>query len=378
MIFYVQPIADLVTAAVHRQRLTFDAVQDHGERAVAAMPDHVPSLFLVAASAYALGRFEHAKVHLEKVLAHEPHHVPAKRLLAATEGQLTLSRSEDVDALLEVERRFRVDLTLVQSVDPEHSGGIDLAEVTEAGRLARAGDLAAAARVLARLEQSAPESAALLELRGGLALLAGRARGAADAFATAHQKTPAGALARKLALARWQAGEHADSQQTLKAWLARSPDDLETHLTLADLHLAAGRPAAARDHLTRVVTARPDAVVALNNLAWALLQEGRAAAARPFAERAVRLAPDEPQVMDTLALVLGELGEIDRAVALLQRAARAEAGGAAIEVHLAQALARRGDAEEARVILRRLLAGSQALSTSDRLEAQALLHDLSG
>ena len=82
--------------------------------------------------------------------------------------------------------------------------------------------------------------------------------------------------------------------------------------------------------------------------------------------------------MDTLALVLGELGEIDRAVALLQRAARAEAGGAAIEVHLAQALARRGDAEEARVILRRLLAGSQALSTSDRLEAQALLHDLSG
>ncbi|HEX6113697.1 MAG TPA: tetratricopeptide repeat protein [Geminicoccaceae bacterium] len=364
------------TSALHTGQA--EAVQDHGERAVAAMPDHVPSLFLVAASAYALGRFEHAKVHLEKVLAHEPHHVPAKRLLAATEGQLTLSRSEDVDALLEVERRFRVDLTSVQSVDPEHSGGIDLAEVTEAGRLARAGDLAAAARVLARLEQSAPESAALLELRGGLALLAGRARGAADAFATAHKKTPAGALARKLALARWQAGEHADSQQTLKAWLARSPDDLETHLTLADLHLAAGRPAAARDHLTRVVTARPDAVVALNNLAWALLQEGRAAAARPFAERALRLAPDEPQVMDTLALVLGELGEIDRAVALLQRAARAEAGGAAIEVHLAQALARRGDAEEARVILRRLLAGSQALSTSDRLEAQALLHDLSG
>ena len=355
-----------------------EAVQEHGERAVAAMPDHVPSLFLVAASAYALSRFEHAQAYLEKVLAHEPDHVPAKRLLAASEGQLALSRSDDVDALLEGERRFRVDLAGVQGAGSEQQAGIDLAAVAEAGRLARAGDQGAAAEMLARLEGAAPDSAAVLELRGGLALLAGRARTAARAFEAAHQKAPAAALARKLALARWQAGEHAGSQETLEGWLARSPDDLETHLTLADLHLAAGRPEAARQHLTRVVTARPDAVAALNNLAWVLLQEGRAAAARPFAERALRLAPDEPQVMDTLALVLSDLDELDRAVALLQRATRADSAGPVIEVHLAQALARRGDAEEARAILRRLLADPQALSAHDQVEAQALLHDLNG
>ena len=355
-----------------------DAVQEHAERAVAALPDHVPSLFLVAASAYALGRFEQAQAYLDKVLAREPEHVPAKRLLAATEGQLVLSRSDDVAALLEGERLFRVDLAVAQSVDSEHQGRIDRGVVAEAGRLARAGDTGVAAQVLTLLERVAPDSAALLELRGGLALLAGRAGAAARAFEAAHQKAPAAALARKLALAKWQAGEHAGSQETLEAWLVHNPDDFETHLTLADLLLAAGRPEAARQHLTRVVTARPDAVAALNNLAWVLLQEGRAPAARSFAERALRLAPDEPQVMDTLALVLSELNELDRAVALLQRATRADSAGPALEVHLAQALARRGDAEEARAILRRLLADPQALSAQDQVEAQALLQEISG
>jgi cellulose synthase operon protein C len=355
-----------------------EAVQEHAERAVAALPDHVPSLFLVAASAYAQGRFEYAQAYLEKVLAREPEHVPAKRLLAATQGQLALSQSDDVDAALEAERRFRVDLAVVQSVDPEHLAAVDLAAVTKAGRLARSGDHGAAQQVLVRLESAALDSAALLELRGGLALLAGRARMAARAFEAAQQKAPAPALARKLALAKWQAGERAGSQETLEAWLADNPDDLDARLTLADLHLAAGRPAAAREHLTRVVTARPDAVAALNNLAWVLLQEGRAAAARPFAERALRLAPDQPQVMDTLALVLKELNELDRAVALLQRATRADSAEPALEVHLAQALASRGDAEEARAILRRLLADPQALSAQDQVEARALLEELSG
>jgi cellulose synthase operon protein C len=126
------------------------------------------------------------------------------------------------------------------------------------------------------------------------------------------------------------------------------------------------------------VTAKPDAVAALNNLAWVLLQEGRAAAARPFAERALRLAPDDPRVMDTLALVLSELDELDQAVELLQRATRAENAGPGLEVHLARTLARRGDAEAARTILRRVLADPQALSAPDRVDAQALLHDLSG
>ena len=355
-----------------------EAVREHAERAVAALPDHVPSLFLVAASAYALSRFEQARANLEKVLAHQPDHVPAERLLAAAKGQLALARPEDVDLSLEGERRFRVDLSAVQSVHPEDRGGIDLAQLAEAGRLARGGDHGAAAELLARLQLAAPDDPALLELQGGLALLAGRARAAARAFEAAHQAAPAATLARKLALARWHAGERAGSVRTLEAWLADHPDDLETHLALADLHLAAGRLEAARRHLTPVVTVRPDAVAALNNLAWVLLQEGQPAAARPFAERALRLAPDEPRVMDTLALVLAELNELDRAVALLQRATRAENAAPALEVHLAQTLTRRGDTEEARAILRRLLADPDALSAPERVEAETLLHELSG
>ena len=82
--------------------------------------------------------------------------------------------------------------------------------------------------------------------------------------------------------------------------------------------------------------------------------------------------------MDTLALVLAELNELDRAVALLQRATRAENAAPALEVHLAQTLTRRGDTEEARAILRRLLADPDALSAPERVEAETLLHELSG
>jgi cellulose synthase operon protein C len=370
-------LANYLRAASAFQSGDADALQRHSERALDAMPRHMPSMFLLGAGSYALGRLEYAHWLLEEVLARQPDHVPAQRLLAATDQQLALATPDDVDPWLESERLFRVDLASVQSIQPA-ADWTGQTEAAEAGRLARAGDHVAAAKILAALESAASDSPGLLELRAGLALLAGRPVAAARAFEAAQQETPAAVLARKLALAQWRAGQRAASQATLEAWLTRAPDDLETQLTLADLHLAVDRPAAARQLLTRVVAARPDDATALNNLAWALLDEGRAAAARPFAERALRLAPHEPRVIDTLALALSELGELDRAVELLQRAARAEIRGPGIEVHLAQALARRGDHQEARGILRRVLVDPTGLTERDLVAAQALLDDLGG
>jgi predicted Zn-dependent protease len=370
-------LANYLRAASAFQTGDAEAVQRHSERALEAMPTHVPSMFLLAAGSYALGRLEYAHWHLEKVLHRQPDHAPAQRLLAAADRQLALSAWDDLDPLREGERLFRVDLASVQSVEPA-ANWTGRAEAAEAGRLARAGAHVAAGSMLAGSERAAPNSPALLELRGGLALLAGRPLAAARAFEAAQQRTPAAVLARKLALAQWHAGQRATSQVTLEAWLTRAPDDLETQLTLADLHLAAGRPAAARQLLTRVVAARPAEVTALNNLAWALLEEGQAAAARPLAERALRLAPHEPSVIDTLARALTELGELDRAVELLRRATRAETSVPAIEVHLAQALAKRGDQEEARGILRRVLVDPTALTDRDQVAAQDLLNDLGG
>ena len=99
-------------------------------------------------------------------------------------------------------------------------------EAAEAGRLARAGEHGAAGKILAALERAAPDSKELLELRGGLTLLAARPLAAMRAFGAAQQRTPAAVLARKLALAQWRAGQRAASQVTLEGWLARVPDDL--------------------------------------------------------------------------------------------------------------------------------------------------------
>ena len=249
-------------------------MQRHSELALHAMPTHVPSMFLLGAGSYALGRLEYARANFEKVLARQPDHAAARQLLAAAAQQLALAKQNRVDPARAGERLFRVDLAAVQGVASEQNR-VGSTEAAEAGRLARAGDHDAAAEILAQLASAAPDSPALLELRGGLALLAGRPSAAVRAFEAARRDTPVGVLARKLAFAQWQAGQRATSQATLEAWLTRSPDDLETQLTLADLHLAAGRTAAARQLLTQVIAAKPYEVAALNNLAWALLDEAR-------------------------------------------------------------------------------------------------------
>ena len=214
--------ANYLRAASAFQEGDAEAVQRHSERALDAMPTHVPSMFLLGAGSYALGRLEYARANLEQVLARQPDHAPAQELLAATDQQLALAKRNRVDPMRAGERLFRVDLAAVQSVAPDQNAA-GATETAEAGRLARAGDHDAAAEILAELEGAAPDSSALLELRGGLALLAGRPSAAARAFEAAHHAAPAGVLARKLAFAQWQAGQRATSQATLEAWLTRSP-----------------------------------------------------------------------------------------------------------------------------------------------------------
>jgi tetratricopeptide (TPR) repeat protein len=70
-----------------------DVAQAHSERAVAAIPTHVPSMFLAGASNYALSRLEAAHRHLTRVLARDPDHAPAQLLLAATNRRLELGPS---------------------------------------------------------------------------------------------------------------------------------------------------------------------------------------------------------------------------------------------------------------------------------------------
>lgn len=371
-------LANYLRAAAAFQAGDAAVARTHSERALAAISEHVPSIFLAGASNYALGRWEAAHWNLEKVLAREPDHAPARLLLTATNRQLERAKAEAADGFDTGEPLFRVDLAVVQSGEVAADADEDGREGAEAGRLARAGDHPEAARILARLQSATPGNAPVLELEGGLALLAGRPGAAARAFEAALEQRPTAVLARKLALAQWRAGDSARTEAVLEAWIARAPDDLETRTTLADLYLAGDRPGAAREHLIRVIAARPNDVGVLNNLAWALLEEGRARAARPYAERALVLAPHEPRVMDTLALVLTELGDLDRPIELLRRAARAETVDPGMEAHLAQVLARRGDQAAAREILIRLLADPEALAEREEAAAEALLRDLGG
>src|SRR5918996_716113 len=108
-------LAHYLRAAVAYQGGDVEGARVHSERALAAIPTHVPSMFIAGASSYELGRLEAAHWNLEKVLAREPDHASARLLLAATDRQLERAKSDAADAAGAGEDLFRVDLAVVQS-----------------------------------------------------------------------------------------------------------------------------------------------------------------------------------------------------------------------------------------------------------------------
>lgn len=238
-------------------------------------------------------------------------------------------------------------------------------------------DLEAAEHQLVRLAELAPDDPQVRELQA-VALVDRDQPEEAAAFLRRSMdevRTTPG-MVRMLARLDRHAGDQDAAEALLEGWLADNPDDLASRMLLADMLVAGGAYANARDHYSVVVEGAPENVAALNNLAYASYQLGDFETARLHAEAAIAEAPDNPLVMDTLAGVLLETGETERALALLEAASAAMPENPAIVAHYARALAASGQEAQARDLLAEVLATEA--SFDGREEAEALAAELEG
>jgi tetratricopeptide (TPR) repeat protein len=199
--------------------------------------------------------------------------------------------------------------------------------------------------------------ASLHELRGVVLLRMDRRDEARAAFEAALARDSANVAARSgLAALAYQRG---DLERAIALY------DEAAHLTAETVHpayaaaqivLARGDRADARQRLEEVVRRQPGHVGACNDLAWLLAtQREDLDRALDLAELAYRRAPS-PEITHTLGLVRLERGEIDLAVPLFEQALAGRPDSQVMRFHLGLALARSGERERAVETLRAALA----------------------
>jgi predicted O-linked N-acetylglucosamine transferase (SPINDLY family) len=218
----------------------------------------------------------------------------------------------------------------------------------EAGELYRAGDLAAAERLLEEVVRTAPGFARGFFLLGFIAGQANRFEAAATHLERAVALRPDDLESQRClarALARTQRPDAAEA--LFRAVLERSPDDAGSWTELASLLQSAGRLEEAIEALQRATAIDPGSIIALNNLGSALRAAHRPAEAVSVLTAADALDPERKEIAVNLGAALRDIGRVEESVERLERAIRRHPGDALLRGSLGVALIKAGRNEAA-------------------------------
>ena len=206
-------------------------------------------------------------------------------------------------------------------------------------------------------------------LLGDVAMAAGDARAAVEAYEAAAERHWGRELAVRLARA-YQRVEPGMATQPLERWLGENPDDVGVRRVYGQFLEAVGDESAAVVEYERLLATGQEDPIALNNLAWQYAQQGRAQAVE-LAKRAYELAPDNGSIVDTYGWILFQNGNLEQALPLLERASELSPDNHEIRFHLAAALAEAGSLERASAIIAVLLETEQAFPSRAAAEELA-------
>src|SRR6266849_2242898 len=154
------------------------------------------------------------------------------------------------------------------------------------------------------------------------------------------------------------AGPSSAARAGCEKLLQLDPTAVKAHAALAEMDLAAGRPAEAAERLQKALRIRSDWWPAFERLGTALVRLGKNAEAIPWFEKALAERPEDPDALTGLGVALAETGRLEEAVQAWGRALRSGEGGAHLHQNLARVLrqlGRRGEARRHAAIARRLL-----------------------
>jgi tetratricopeptide (TPR) repeat protein len=216
----------------------------------------------------------------------------------------------------------------------------------------RAGQFELALEPLQTLARSGPETPALLDACGLVALRDARLPAEIPAEKRELVRAAGGAVYSALGL------KSEEMQSRFDALVARHPAVPNLHYTYG-LFLKDVDAAKAQAAWEREVQVQPDAVLPRLELAFAHETSGRYAEALPWAEAAVKLAPRLFASHYALGRALVELGPAERAVQELEEAARLAPESPEVRFALVRAYGAAGraeDVERERAVFRKLVA----------------------
>ena len=304
------------------------------QQALATNPDH-PQILDALGTAYLRSNQDLLGMEtLERVLRARPDDA----MLQMRMGQLKLSRNDIDGALVNLRRAVQLQ---PKAIEPR---------IGLAGALVRAGKVAEAQDIAARLQKEAPKNPAGLLLAGEIALAERKPADAEASFRKALAMRNTVPVLVKVHQAVRASGDQARADTTLRSMLGERPEDVPLRLYAGDYELSLQRWSAAIGHYRKVVEKQPGNVVALNNLAWAMHQ-AKDPAALDAAEKALAAGPGVPAVMDTAGVILVAAGKTERGLELLRKAVAAAPKAPALRLHLAEALIGTGDKQGARAEL---------------------------
>jgi choline-sulfatase len=143
------------------------------------------------------------------------------------------------------------------------------------------------------------------------------------------------------------AGNLTEAARVLEAAARDNPKFAQPWLSLAEVHIAAGRFAEAEAACRRALEIAPDGLEALRRLGDLALRRGDVATAGAHYGRLLELDPTDTAAMSTLGVVRVRSGRVEEGIALFRQAvARDPANGDAL-LYLAGALASSGSPAEA-------------------------------
>ncbi|MBI3887390.1 MAG: tetratricopeptide repeat protein [Opitutae bacterium] len=178
----------------------------------------------------------------------------------------------------------------------------------------RAGRLAEAEKIYARLRATNAPGFDVWHLSGMLALQLGRAAAARPMLERALRLKPDSALcAMRLGVACALTGDHPAGERQLRAALKRDPALPEAWNHLGFVLRAQGRPAEARESYERALALKPDYAEVHDRLGALLCEQQGGAAGGPHFRRAVELQPGCGPAWSNLGVTLALDGQLAEA-----------------------------------------------------------------
>lgn len=160
---------------------------------------------------------------------------------------------------------------------------------------------------------------------------------------------------RRLANYQQRQGLQNAANETLKAWLVKTPEDIPVRLQLAE-QVMVSSPAQAIEAYQEVLEYNPNQLVALNNLAWLQAESNQLMAARKTIDRALSLVKDNANVLDTYGYILLKQKRPESAIAVFEKALQYAPSEPTIQLNLAKAYLALHNEQRARQTLQTLLA----------------------